>query len=67
MTEIVKTISEYPIASGGLGLFIIILADLVKAMILQAILIIESAKTERNKQQPEADQTETRTEVARHA
>ena len=65
MTEIVKTISEYPIASGVLGLFIIIIADIVKATILQAILIIEGAKTQRKKGQPEADQTET--EVARHA
>ena len=65
MAEIVKTISEYPIASGVFGLFIIMIADIVKATILQAILIIEGARTERRKLQPEADQTET--EVARHA
>lgn len=67
MEEIVKTISEYPIASGVFGLFIIIIADIVKATILQAIIIIEGARTERMKGQPEADQTETETEVARHA
>lgn len=66
MAEIVKTISEYPIASGVFGLFIIIIADIVKATILQAIIIIEGARTERMKGQPEADQTETETEVARH-
>ncbi len=66
MAEIVKTISEYPIASGVFGLFIIMIADIVKATILQAIILIEEAKTERKKQQP-ADQTETETEVARHA
>lgn len=68
MAEIVKTISEYPIASGVFGLFIIIIADIVKATILQAILIIEGARTERRKLQPDADQTtETGTEVASHA
>ena len=67
MAEIVKTISEYPIASGVFGLFIIIIADIVKATILQAIIIIEGARTERMKGQTEADQTETETEVARHA
>lgn len=67
MAEIVKTISEYPIASGVFGLFIIMIADIVKATILQAILIIEGARTERRKLQPDADQTETETEVASHA
>ena len=58
MQEIVKTISEYPIASGVFGLFIIMLADIVKVTILQGILIITSA-WERNRQ---ANQNEKETE-----